>query len=257
VPKCTGGVISFSKVGRREVQAAFDGGDITSDGGLVLLREVDRQLGLTKAAAAAFTDGRRKASVRHSIRDMLAQRVYGLACGNEDVTDHNSLRSDLVLQTAVGRDQPLASGATLSRLETSATPELAARPERGAGGCLHRQPQAASARAGAGHRCDARAAARRSAARALPLRQLLLLGGQAAARVAAGATDCENGLRGRLSSETFGVTACLYAYQMLKNQLRDPAGTKSKLRASGFRLSRHEPVLLAMPPPFRGQSQPK
>lgn len=125
--KCTEEAISFSKVGRREVQAAFDGGDITSDGGLVLLREVDRRLGLTRAAAAAFVDDRRKASVRHSIRDMLAQRLYGLACGSEDVTDHNSLRSDLVLQTAVGRDQPLASGPTLSRLETAATPELAAR----------------------------------------------------------------------------------------------------------------------------------
>lgn len=127
MPKCTEGVISFSKVGRRQVQAAFDGGDITSDGGLLLLREVDRQLGLTRAAATAFVDDRRRASIRHSIRAMLAQRVYGLACGNEDVTDHNSLRSDLVMQTAVGRDQPLASGPTLSRLETAATPGLAAR----------------------------------------------------------------------------------------------------------------------------------
>ena len=125
MPKCTEGVISFSKVGRRQVQAAFDGGDITSDGGLLLLREVDRQLGLTRAAATAFVDDRRRASIRHSIRAMLAQRVYGLACGNEDVTDHNSLRSDLVMQTAVGRDQPLASGPTLSRLETAATPGLA------------------------------------------------------------------------------------------------------------------------------------
>ena len=127
MPKCTDGVIRFSKVGRREVQAAFDGGDLTSDGGLVLLREVDRRLGLTRAAAAAFADDRRQASVRHSIRDMLAQRLYGLACGNEDVTDHNSLRWDLVLQTAVGRAQALASGPTLSRLETAATPEVAAR----------------------------------------------------------------------------------------------------------------------------------
>ena len=127
MPECTDGTIRFSKVGRREVQAAFDGGDITSDGGLMLLREVDRRLGLTKAAAAAFEDNRRKASVRHSIRDMLAQRVFGLACGNEDVTDHNTLRSDLVLQTAVGRDHALASGPTLSRLETAATPKLAVR----------------------------------------------------------------------------------------------------------------------------------
>jgi hypothetical protein len=109
------------------VQAAFDGGDITSDGGAMLLREVDRRLGLTAAAARAFTDQRRPASVQHSIRDMLAQRVFGLACGNEDVTDHNTLRSDLVLQTAVDRVEPLASGPTLSRLETAATPEVAAK----------------------------------------------------------------------------------------------------------------------------------
>jgi hypothetical protein len=127
VPKCTDGIVRFGKIGRREVQAAFDGGDITSDGGAMLLREVDRRRGLTAAAARAFTDRRRAASVQHSIRDMLAQRVFGLACGNEDVTDHNTLRSDLVLQTAVDRVEPLASGPSLSRLETAATPEVAAK----------------------------------------------------------------------------------------------------------------------------------
>lgn len=127
MPKCTDGIVRFGKIGRREVQAAFDGGDITSDGGVMLLRAVDRRLGLTAAAARAFTDQRRAASVQHSIRDMLAQRVFGLACGNEDVTDHNTLRADLVLQTAVDRVEPLASGPTLSRLETAATPEVAAK----------------------------------------------------------------------------------------------------------------------------------
>lgn len=75
--RCTGGVVTFSKVGWRNVQAVSDGGDLTSDGGLVLLREVDRRLELTRAAAAAFVGGRRKASVRHSIRDMLALRLHG------------------------------------------------------------------------------------------------------------------------------------------------------------------------------------
>ncbi len=127
VPKCTYDVVEFGRVGRRVVQAAFDGGDITSDAGVMLLREVDRRLGLTKAAAACFSDHRRKASVEHSIHDMLAQRIFALACGSEDVADHNTLRADLVLQTAVGRDRALASGPTLSRLETAARPELAAR----------------------------------------------------------------------------------------------------------------------------------
>lgn len=127
MPKCTDGIVSFGNVGRRVVQAAFDGGDIVSDGGVMLLREVDRRMGLIGAAARAFVDDRRAASVRHTIRDMLAQRIFALACGHEDVTDHNALRSDLVLQTAVDRAEPLASGPTLSRLETAATPRTAAK----------------------------------------------------------------------------------------------------------------------------------
>jgi hypothetical protein len=126
VPKCTDGIVGFSKVGRRVVEAAFDGGDIASDGGMLLLREVDRRLGLTGAAAAALGDNRRAKSVKHGMREMLAQRLYGLCCGWEDVTDHSRLRTDLVVQTAVGRAEPLASAPTLSRLETAATPAQAA-----------------------------------------------------------------------------------------------------------------------------------
>lgn len=109
------------KVGRRVVEAAFDGGDIVSDGGSLLLRRVDERIGLTRMAAAAFGGDRRKASVRHDMRSLLARRIYGLCCGWEDVTDHNALRHDLAVQTAVGRDQALASALTLSRLENSAT----------------------------------------------------------------------------------------------------------------------------------------
>jgi hypothetical protein len=121
VPKCTDGTVKFGKVGRRVVEAAFDGGDIVSDGGSLLLRQVDERIGLTRMAAAAFGDARRKASVRHDMRSLLAQRIYGLCCGWEDVSDHNALRHDLAVQTAVGRDEELASGPTLSRLENSAT----------------------------------------------------------------------------------------------------------------------------------------
>jgi len=121
VPNCTDTVVGFGKVGRRVVAAAFDGGDIVSDGGAPLLRLVDERIGLTRAAARVFADGRRAASVRHSLRSLIAQRVYGLCCGWEDVCDHNTLRHDLALQTAVGRAEELASAPTLSRLETSAT----------------------------------------------------------------------------------------------------------------------------------------
>lgn len=121
MPKCTDGTVRFGKLGRRVVEAAFDGGDIVSDGGSLLLRQVDERIGLTRMAASAFGDARRRASVRHDLRSLLAQRIYGLCCGWEDVTDHNALRHDLAVQTAVGRDEALASAPTLSRLENSAT----------------------------------------------------------------------------------------------------------------------------------------
>jgi hypothetical protein len=113
-------------VGRRVVEASFDGGDIVSDGGVLLLKQVDERLGLTRAAAQALGDERRASSVRHSVQTLLAQRIYGLCLGWSDVCDHNVLRNDLVLQTAVGRAEPLGSAPTLSRLETSATSEHAA-----------------------------------------------------------------------------------------------------------------------------------
>lgn len=125
MPKCSDERVGFGRVGRRVVEAAFDGGDIVSDGGVLLLRRVDERLGLTRAAARVFADRRRAASVEHSVRDMLAQHIYGLCCGWEDVCDHNVLRRDLALQTAVGRVDELASAPTLSRLETAATAEHA------------------------------------------------------------------------------------------------------------------------------------
>jgi hypothetical protein len=126
MPKCTDETVEFGRVGRRVVEAAFDGGDIVSDGGVLLLKQVDERLGLSRAAAFALGDGRRSASVQHSMHSLLAQRIYGLCLGWSDVCDHNILRSDLVMQTAVGRAEALVSAPTFSRLETSATPEQAA-----------------------------------------------------------------------------------------------------------------------------------
>lgn len=126
MPKCTDVPARFGKVGRRVVEAAFDGGDIVSDGGALLVKQVDDRIGLTRAAARVFADSRRAASVRHGLRSLIAQRVYGLCCGWEDVADHNTLRHDLVHQTAVGRAEELASAPTLSRLESSATSAHAA-----------------------------------------------------------------------------------------------------------------------------------
>lgn len=121
MPNCTKGKIDFGRDGRRVVEADFCGGELSSDGGLLLLRQVDRHLGLSRMAAAAIPDPRDPERIRHALRDLLAQRLYGLCCGYEDLNDHKALRGDVLMQTAVGRDELLASAPTFSRLENRAT----------------------------------------------------------------------------------------------------------------------------------------
>lgn len=121
MPDRTAQRIEFGRVGRRVIEANFDGGDLSSDGGLMLLRRVDERIGLTRAVAAVFSDARDPAKITHRLRDLIAQRLYGLCCGYEDLNDHDTLRADLLMQTAVGRTEPLASSPTLCRLEGRAT----------------------------------------------------------------------------------------------------------------------------------------
>ena len=119
--------------------ARFDGGYMSSDGGGLLLREVDQRIGLTERLAACFVDYRNPSSVEHDVRTLLAQRVYGLALGYEDLNDHDALRRDPLLSLAAGKTDPtgaarvrdrdrgaaLASSSTLNRLELG-DPEQAA-----------------------------------------------------------------------------------------------------------------------------------
>jgi hypothetical protein len=112
--------LAFPMVKRRKVRGSFGGGEITSDGGVLLTALADRKLGLTEALAKVLPDGREPGRVRHSLRDLLRQRIYGLAQGWEDLNDHQRLRTDTALQTAVGREDELASAATLCRMENGA-----------------------------------------------------------------------------------------------------------------------------------------
>jgi hypothetical protein len=114
---CTIDRIDLTSCKRRLVQAEFSGGDITSDGGGVILRELDRRLQLTSSIADRFQDKRRKKQIRHDYLSLLRQRVYGICLGYEDLNDHESLRNDPLIQTALGRDQVLASPSTLCRFE--------------------------------------------------------------------------------------------------------------------------------------------
>ncbi len=122
---CTQDWVEFPRVNGRIVAANFDGGDITSDGGVLLLRQADRLLGLSEAIAQALTDSRRQASCDHDVRSLLRQRLYAIALGYEDLNDHEALRQDVALQTAVERDQCLASASTLCRFENRADRESA------------------------------------------------------------------------------------------------------------------------------------
>ena len=121
MPNCTAVEIDFGRIGRRVIEANFEGGALSSDGGLMLLKQMDRRIGLSEAAACSLIDPRDPDRIRHSLRDLIAQRLYGICCGYEDLNDHDRLRHDPLMQTAVGKADELASSPTFSRLETRAT----------------------------------------------------------------------------------------------------------------------------------------
>jgi len=125
VTECTQESFAFPVCKRRVVEADFRGGDITSNGGVLLLREADRRLGLCEAVARVLKDPRDPRRCLHGSEDLLRQRVYALALGYEDLNDHDALRHDLAVQTAVDRIEPLASSATLCRWENRADREVA------------------------------------------------------------------------------------------------------------------------------------
>ena len=101
--ECIPEQLEFHALGRREVVGRFEGGRMTSDGGGLLLREVDLRLGLMQRLADCFTDHRNPNSIEHSIRALVAQRVYALASGYEDLNDHDHLRADSLLALLVGK----------------------------------------------------------------------------------------------------------------------------------------------------------
>jgi hypothetical protein len=119
----------FSSLNRKKLAADFQGGDLTSDGGLPLLREVDRRIGLIDQLSAAIRDPRDPERIEHDQRTLLAQRLLAIAAGYEDLNDHDALRTDTLLQALTDRrlkvgqkeGDPLGSPPTLCRLENRIT----------------------------------------------------------------------------------------------------------------------------------------
>lgn len=118
---CNTKPIHFTPLGRRPVVADFEGGSITGDAGALLLREAAGRLHLFDRMAGAIPDPREPSMVEHEQQTMLAQRVLGIACGWEDLNDHQFLRNDPLFQAATDRavdaSRPLAGASTLCRLE--------------------------------------------------------------------------------------------------------------------------------------------
>ncbi|MEN7974092.1 MAG: IS1380 family transposase [Verrucomicrobiota bacterium] len=134
--------MEFQGLGRREVVTKFDGGQISSDGGSLLLREVEQKTGIIRRLSEYFIDQRDPEAIEHRVEELLAQRIYGIALGYEDLNDHDRLRQDHLLAILVGKSDPtgqnrvrrsdqgkaLASSSTLNRLEL--TPCTATRASR-------------------------------------------------------------------------------------------------------------------------------
>jgi hypothetical protein len=118
--ECNQEAFAFTAHFSSRVEAGFTAGQVSSDGGALLLREVERRINLLGRLGDCFRDGRNPHLVEHKLSEMLSQRIYGLALGYEDLNDHEQLRSDPLLGLLSGKrklHQPLAGKSTLNRLE--------------------------------------------------------------------------------------------------------------------------------------------
>lgn len=124
--ECSPSLFGFARVEGRRVEAAFDGGAVSSNGGALLLGAADRAVGLIDRFAACFRDTRRPELIEHEVRTLIGQRVFGIALGYEDLNDHDVLRYDPVMAVLAGKLRarradcaPVAGKSTLNRLELS------------------------------------------------------------------------------------------------------------------------------------------
>jgi len=116
-------VLPFARLAGKNLQADFDGGTLSSDGGVLFFREIEAQIGIIRRFAEALDDPRDARYTDHSYEEMLSQRIFQIACGYDDANDCTALRHDPAFKAACGRlpivGAPLASQPSMSRLENS------------------------------------------------------------------------------------------------------------------------------------------
>jgi len=136
--ECNQRSFEFHPLNQKKVIAKFDGGNITSDAGVLLLREVEKRTGLIAGLAGCFSDYRDARWVEHSVEELLGQRLFGMCLGYEDLNDHDQLRCDPILAVAINKADPLgmnrlrqedqgkalAGKSTLNRLELGKAAEI-------------------------------------------------------------------------------------------------------------------------------------
>ena len=104
--ECNQATFEFHGLLHRKVKARIDGGKITSDAGVLLLREVEKRTDLIAGLTECFTDHRDQRLIEHTVKELLGQRIYGLCLGYEDLNDHDQLRADPMLAIAVDKADP-------------------------------------------------------------------------------------------------------------------------------------------------------
>lgn len=109
--------IPIGRLNNKEVEISFEGEEVSTDGGLLLIDKIDKELNLIDQIASNLLDTRDQIKLTHKLKDIIKQRVYSIISGYEDLNDHDILRNDRLYQTLIGKDEALASSSTISRLE--------------------------------------------------------------------------------------------------------------------------------------------
>ena len=116
--------LSLGKHFNKDIELSFDGETVSTDGGLVLVDKINKELKLTDKLSATIDDTRDQSQITHTMADLVKQRVYGIVAGYEDVNDHKQLRKDILLKILSNKSDDLGSPSTICRLEQMASPTI-------------------------------------------------------------------------------------------------------------------------------------